>query len=156
MAIGFSLYFLTKLLIPEELCQLRGIFMSRNTTGELLKVLIALQILALLPLVQASPGICPNYYGPFEPSSFSDPSCQNMMNPGSYNIQWAHGPQSEWDWQNWGQLEMQANMQYLLTYDSMGEVSIDESEDTSLTGSTVICCSNKGPDEIVFCLEPAS
>ena len=129
--------------------------MSRNTIGELLTVLIALQILALLPLVEASPGICPNYYGPFEPAPFGEPSCQNMMKSGSYNIQWAHGPQSEWDWQNWGQLDMQENMRYLLTYDSMGKVSIDESEDSSLTGYTVICGKNNGPDELVFCLEKA-
>lgn len=130
--------------------------MSRNTTREILTMSIVLQILALLPLVEASPGICPNYYGPFEPAPFSEPSCQNMMKPGSYNVQWAHGPQSEWSWQNGGQLDMQANMRYLLTYSSMGEVSIEESEDSSLTGYTVICCSNKGPDEIVLCLEPAS
>jgi hypothetical protein len=130
--------------------------MSRENNGVLLITLVVLQILALSPIVQASPGICPDYYGPFEPSPISDSSCQNMMTPGSYYVQWAHGPQSEWDWQSWGQLDMQANIRYLLTYDSMGEVSIEESEDSSLTGYTVICCSNKGPDEFVLCLEPAS
>ena len=77
-----------------------------------------------------------------------------MMQPGTYNIQWAHGPQSNWDWQFWNQLDMKANMKYLLTYDSSGELSIDESEDSSLTGYTVICGRNNGIDEFGFCLEP--
>jgi hypothetical protein len=42
----------------------------------------------------------------------------------------------------------------VLTYDSSGELSIDESEDSSLTGYTVICGKNNGPEELVFCLEP--
>jgi len=49
---------------------------------------------------------------------------------------------------------MKANTRYVLTYDSSGELSIDESEDSSLTGFTVICGRNNGPDELVFCLEP--
>ena len=77
-----------------------------------------------------------------------------MMQPGTYNIQWAHGPQSNWDWQYWDQLDMKANMKYVLTYDSSGELSIDESEDSGLTGYTVICGRNNGIDEFGFCLEP--
>ena len=49
---------------------------------------------------------------------------------------------------------MKANTKYVLTYDSSGELSIDESEDSSLTGFTVICGKNNGPDELVFCLQP--
>jgi hypothetical protein len=82
--------------------------------------------------------------------------CENMMSPGTYDIQWAHGPESNWDWQYWNQLDMKANTKYVLTYDSSGELSIDESEDSSLTGYTVICGKNNGPDELVFCLKPAS
>ena len=48
---------------------------------------------------------------------------------------------------------MKANTRYVLTYDSSGELSIDESEDSSLTGFTVICGRNNGPDELVFCLQ---
>jgi hypothetical protein len=134
---------------------LGGFTMSRNTLGELVKVLIVLQILALLPFGEAQqPGICPSQYGPFEPNPFGEPSCQNMMEPGSYIVKWQHGA-GGW-WNEWGQLDMQANMKYLVTYDSMGQVSIEESEDSSLTGYTVICCSNQGPDAFVFCLEPVS
>jgi hypothetical protein len=75
------------------------------------------------------------------------------MSPGTYNIQWAHGPESNWDWQYFYTLDMQANTRYVLTY-SMGGLSIDESEDSSLTGYTVICCRNKESDALVFCLEP--
>lgn len=48
---------------------------------------------------------------------------------------------------------MKANTKYVLIYDSMGQLSIEESEDSSLTGYTVICGRNEGPDELVFCLE---
>ena len=82
------------------------------------------------------------------------PGCENMIQPGTYNIQWAHGPESGWDWQYWNQLDMKANTKYVLTYDSSGELSIDESEDSSLTGFTMICGKNNGPDELVFCLQP--
>lgn len=82
--------------------------------------------------------------------------CENMISPGTYDIQWAHGPESNWDWQYWNQLDMKANTKYVLTYYSSGELSIDESEDSSLTGYTVICGKNNGPDELVFCLKPAS
>jgi hypothetical protein len=124
-------------------------------------------ILALFPYVEAqpgpisgiavvsTPGICPNYYGPYAPNPIGQPEyCENMMHPGIYNINWAHGPESNWDWQYWNQLDMKANTRYVLIYDSMGGLSIDESEDSSLTGYTVICGRNNGPDELVFCLEP--
>jgi hypothetical protein len=128
--------------------------MSRSISGGLLKVFIALQILALLAVVEAQqPGICPSRYGPYEPNPIGQREyCENMMEPGSYIVKWQHGV-GGW-WNEWGQLDMQANMKYLVTYDSMGQVSIDESEDSSLTGYTVICCSNQGPDEFFFCLEP--
>jgi hypothetical protein len=77
-----------------------------------------------------------------------------MMQPGIYNINWAHGLESNWDWQYWNQLEMKENTRYVLIYDPWGQLSIDESEDPSLTGLTVICGRNNGPDELVFCLEP--
>jgi hypothetical protein len=34
------------------------------------------------------------------------------------------------------------------------QIYLHESEDSSLTGYTVICGKNNGPDELVFCLEP--
>jgi hypothetical protein len=43
---------------------------------------------------------------------------------------------------------------YVLTYDSWGELSIEESVDSSLTGFTMICGRNNRPDDLVFCLEP--
>ncbi len=77
-----------------------------------------------------NPGICPNYYGPYEPNPIGQPEyCENMMQPGTYNINWAHGSESNWDWQYWNQLEMKENTRYVLTYDQWGELSIDESED---------------------------
>jgi hypothetical protein len=142
-----------------------GIIISKNTNKALLIMLFASLILALFPYVEAQPGpmsgiavipksgICPNYYGPYEPNLMGQPGCENMMPPGTYNINWAHGPESNWDWQYWDQLDMKANTKYVLTYDSSGELSIDESEDSSLTGYTVICGKNNGPDELVFCLE---
>ncbi|HPS91986.1 MAG TPA: hypothetical protein PKV33_07510 [Methanothrix sp.] len=78
-----------------------------------------------------------------------------MMQPGVYGINWAHGPEGSWNWQLWGELDMKANTRYVLIYDSMGGISIEESADTGLTGYTVICGRNNGPDELVFCLEPA-
>jgi len=105
--------------------------------------------------VTAKPGICPNYYGPYAPNPIGQPEyCENMMQPGTYKINWAHGPESSWDWQYWSQLDMKENTRYVLTYDSWGELSIEESVDSSLTGFTVICGRNNGPDELVFCLEP--
>jgi len=132
-----------------------GIIISRNTNKVLWVMVFASLILALLPPVEAKPGICPNYYGPYEPNPIGQPGCENMIQPGTYNIQWAHGPESGWDWQYWDQLDMKANTKYVLTYDSRGELSIDKSEDSSLTGYTVICGRNNGPDELVFCLEKA-
>jgi len=71
-------------------------------------------------------------------------------------VLWAHGPQENWDWQYLDfELEMEPNMRYILTYDSFGEISIEEREDSSLTGSTVICCRNQGADELVLSLEPS-
>jgi hypothetical protein len=132
----------------------------------LIVVFISL-ILALVPYVEAqpgtmsgttvttNPGICPNYYGPYSPNPIGQPEyCENMMQPGTYNINWAHGPESNWNWQYWGQLNMLENTRYVLVYNSGGQLSIDESEDIGLTGFTVICGRNNGPDELVFCLEP--
>ncbi len=119
-------------------------------------ILFASLFLASLPCAGAKPGICPNYYGPYEPNPIGQPEyCENMMDPGTYSIKWAHGPESGWDWQYWDQVDMKANTKYVLIYDSMGELSIDESSDSSLTGYTVICGRNEGPDELVFCLESA-
>jgi hypothetical protein len=102
----------------------------------------------------AESGICPNYYGPYTPNPIGQPAyCENMMHPGTYGIQWAHGPEIDWDWQYLGKLDMMADTRYVLTYDSRGELSIDEYQDSSLNGDTLICCSNNGPDELVFCLE---
>jgi hypothetical protein len=106
--------------------------------------------------VHAGAGICPNYYGPYEPNPIGQPEyCENMMQPGVYGINWAHGPESSWNWQQWVQLDMKENTRYVLIYDSMGGISIEESDDPGLTGYTVICGRNNGPDELVFCLEPA-
>ena len=117
-------------------------------------MLFASLILALLPCVEAQLGICPNYYGPFEPDLMGNESCQNMMPAGPFNIQWAHGLESDWNWQDWDQVEMKANMRYVLTYNATSDLSIDEHVDSSLNGNTKICCRNEGPDAIVFCLEP--
>jgi hypothetical protein len=134
--------------------QYGGISISKNAIKSLWVMLFASLILALFPCVQAQAGICPNYYGPIEPNPYGQSeSCQNMMSPGTYNIQWAHGPESNWDWQYFDTLDMQANTRYVLTY-SMGGLSIDESEDASLTGYTVICGRNEESDALVFCLEP--
>jgi hypothetical protein len=104
--------------------------------------------------VQAQSGICPDYYGPFEPNPIGQPeSCQNMMPPGTYTIDWAHGEESNWDWQYFDTLDMQPNTKYVLIY-SVNGLSIDESEDSSLLGYTVICGRNEGSDALVFCLEP--
>jgi hypothetical protein len=118
-------------------------------------ILLASLILVLFPCVQAQAGICPNYYGPFESNPIGQPeSCQNMISPGAYFIQWAHGAESNWDWQYFDTLDMKANTRYVLIY-SIGGISIDESYDSSLLGYTVICGRNEGPDALVFCLEPA-
>ncbi len=69
---------------------------------------------------------------------------------------WAHGPEENWDWQYFDYpLDMEANIRYVLNYDSFGEISIAESEDSSLAGYTVLCCRNQGPDELVLSLEPS-
>jgi hypothetical protein len=118
-------------------------------------ILAAAFLLAWLPCVEGQPGICPDYYGPFEPNPIGQSeSCQNMMHPGSYLINWAHGAESEWDWQGWNQVNMEADTKYVITYNSIGELSIDKSHDSSLTGYALICCKNQGPDELVLCLEP--
>jgi hypothetical protein len=114
-------------------------------------------ILALFPSVEAEPGICPNYYGPYAQNPIGQSEyCENMILPGVYDVQWAHGSESNWDWQHWDQLDMKENNRYVLTYDFNGKLSIEEYEDSSLTGYTLICGKNNGPDEIVFCLKPAS
>ncbi len=141
--------------------------MLRNNNKAVLTLSFVSLILAFFSCVEAqpgtmsgiavspNPGICPNYYGPYEPNPIGQPEyCENMMQPGTYNINWAHGPESTWNWQYWSQLEMKENTRYVLTYDQWGQLSIDESEDQSLTGFTVICGRNNGPDELVFCLEP--
>ncbi len=79
-----------------------------------------------------------------------------MMDPGTYNVLWAHGTQDSWDWQYLDEpLEMEADIKYVVTYDSFGDISIDEVEDSSLTGFTVLCCRNQGPDELALSLEPS-
>jgi hypothetical protein len=50
---------------------------------------------------------------------------------------------------------MEADIKYVVTYDSFGDISIDEVEDSSLTGFTVLCCRNQGPDELALSLEPS-
>lgn len=111
--------------------------------------------LLLFSCAAAQPGIYPNYYGPYAPNPIGQQEyCENMMDPGVYSVLWAHGPEETWDWQYLDDtLDMQPNMRYVLTYDSFGEISIDESEDSSLTGYTVLCCSNQGPDDLVLSLE---
>ncbi len=131
---------------------------AKNTIRSIWIMLFVSLILALFPCVEAqqgNPGICPNYYGPFEPDPSYNESCQNLMPAGTFNLQWAHGPEECWDWQYWGQVEMKANAKYVLIYSPTGEITIDESTDFSLDGYTRICCVNEGPDAIVFCLEPA-
>jgi hypothetical protein len=118
-------------------------------------MLFASLILALLPGVEAQQGICPNYYGPFEPDPMGNESCQNMMPAGAFNILWAHGLENDRDWQDWNQVEMKPNMRYVLTYNATRDLSIDEYADSSLNGNTKICCKNEGPDAIVFCLRPS-
>jgi len=140
---------------------------SKNTNITLLIMLFVSLGLALFPHVEAQPGtmsgtevvpksgICPSYYGPYAPNPMGQPEyCENMMQPGTYNINWAHGPEANWNWLYWNQLNMKENTRYVLTYDSWGELSIEESVDPSLTGFTVICGRNNGPDDLVFCLEP--
>lgn len=118
-------------------------------------MLAFLGVAAIQP-VDSAPGICPGYYGPYEPNPIGQPEyCENMMAPGVYNIRWAHGAEKDWNWQYWNQLDMLANMRYVLVYDPQGGLSIDESDDSGLTGYTVICGRNNGPDALVFCLEPA-
>lgn len=132
-----------------------GITISKNTNKALWIVLFASLILALFSCAGATPGIWPNYYGPFEANPIGQSeSCENMMTPGTYEIYWAHGSQSDWDWQYFDTFNLEANMKYVLTYDSRGELSIDESQDSSLTGYTVICGRNNGPDALVLSLKP--
>jgi hypothetical protein len=118
---------------------------------------LAFLVAALFSSAAAQSGIYPNYYGPYAPNpTGQDEYCENLMDPGAYYVLWAHGPQENWDWQYLDfELEMEPNMRYILTYDSFGEISIEEREDSSLTGSTVICCRNQGPDELVLSLEPS-
>ena len=47
---------------------------------------------------------------------------------------------------------MEANLKYIVTYDSFGDISIDDTEDSSLAGFTVLCCRNQGPDELALSL----
>lgn len=136
--------------------QYGGMTISIIEKGMIWAFLFALLISASISAVESKPGICPNYYGPYEPNPIGQPEyCENMMSPGIYNIRWAHGAESEWDWQYWGQLDMKQDTRYVLVYNSRGELSIEESDDPSLTGYTVICGRNNGPDAIVFCLESA-
>ena len=120
-------------------------------------MLFASLLFALFCSAEAQSGIYPNYYGPYAPNPTGQQEyCENMMDPGTYSLLWAHGPQENWDWQYLEYpLEMEPNMRYVLTYDSFGEISIDESEDSSLTGYTVLCGRNQGPDELVISLEPS-
>ncbi|RQW80810.1 MAG: hypothetical protein EHM14_03350 [Methanothrix sp.] len=134
----------------------RGINISIAKKGLILAALLAFLAVAAIQPVDSAPGICPSYYGPYEPNPIGQPEyCENMMAPGVYNIRWAHGAENDRNWQYWDQLDMKANMRYVLVYDSQGELSIDESDDSGLTGYTVICGRNNGPDALVFCLEPA-
>ena len=120
-------------------------------------MLFASLLFALFCSAEAQSGIYPNYYGPYAPNPIGQSEyCENMMDPGTYSLLWAHGPQENWDWQYLEYpLEMEPNMRYVLTYDSFGEISIEESEDSSLTGYTVLCGRNQGPDELVISLEPS-
>lgn len=129
--------------------------MFRNINHNLWLLLAGSMLFVLFPAVQAQPGIYPNYYGPYAPNPIGQPEyCENMMSPGVFNVLWAHGPEEEWDWQYLDSpLDMKANTRYMLTYDEFGELSISESEDSSLTGMTVLCCRNEGPDELVLSLE---
>jgi len=134
----------------------RGITIPIANNGLILAALLAFLAVAAIQPVDAAPGICPSYYGPYEPNPIEQHEyCENMMAPGVYNIRWAHGAQNGWDWQYWNSLDMKANMRYVLVYDPQGGLSIDESDDSGLTGYTVICGRNNGPDALVFCLETA-
>ena len=135
---------------------MRGITIPIANNGLILAALLAFLAVAAIQPVDAAPGICPSYYGPYEPNPIGQPEyCENMMAPGVYNIRWAHGAQNDRDWQYWNSLDMKANMRYVLVYDPQGGLSIDESDDSGLTGYTVICGKNRGPDALVFCLETA-
>lgn len=118
-------------------------------------MLFASLILALFPCIEAQQGICPNYYGPFEPDLMGNESCQNTMPSGTFAIRWAHGEESGWNWQDWDQIDMKADTSYLLIYSATGDLSINETMDSSLNGYTMICCRNEGPDALVFCLKPS-
>jgi hypothetical protein len=119
-------------------------------------LLFASLLVALFACASAQSGIYPIYYGPYAPNPMGQQEyCENMMEPGAYNVLWAHGPQESWDWQYLDYpLEMEPDIRYVLTYDSFSEISIEELEDSSLTGYTVLCCRNQGPDELVLSLEP--
>ena len=120
-------------------------------------LLIASLPFVLFSSVEAQAGFYPAYYGPYAPNPTGQQEyCENMMDPGTYNLLWAHGPQQNWDWQYLDEpLEMEANLKYIVTYDSFGDISIDDIEDSSLAGFTVLCCRNQGPDELALSLEPS-
>jgi len=99
-------------------------------------------------------GICPNYYGPFYQDPTGNESCQNAMPAGNFTIQWAHGNESNWTWEDWSQVELKANVKYLLTYNATAQLSAEEFIDATLNGSTMICCKNLGPDAFAICLNP--
>jgi hypothetical protein len=128
--------------------------MSNRSNAYVISVCALFLILASIPDALAQPGMCPNHYGPYEPNPIGQPYyCENMIAPGTYNINWANGDEDNLDWQFFMTVDMKANTKYIVTYSSNGELSIDESDDSSLTGYTVLCCRNEGPNALVLCLE---
>lgn len=117
-------------------------------------MLLASLILAMLPEVIAQEGICPNYYGPFDPDPAGNESCQNAIPPGTFTLRWAHGDEGNWSWEDLAQVEMTGDVRYILTYNETAQLELEGYEDSTLNGYTGICFANLGPDALVVCLNP--
>lgn len=117
-------------------------------------LLLVSLMLATLPAAVSQEGICPNYYGPFDPDPTGNESCQSAIPSGTFTLRWAHGNESNLSWEDLGTVEMKANVRYLLAYNETAEFELGEFNDSTLNGNTGICFANLGPDALFICLKP--
>jgi len=110
--------------------------------------------LAALPGVVAQEGICPNYYGPFDPDLSGNSSCGSAIPAGTFTLRWAHGNESNWSWEDLAQVEMKANVRYILIYNQTAQLELAEYDDLALNETTGLCFANLGPDAFAVCLNP--
>jgi len=111
-------------------------------------------VFAALPGVVAQEGICPKYYGPFDPDLSGNSSCESAIPAGTFTLRWAHGNESNWSWEDLAQVEMKANVRYILTYNQTAQFELAEYDDSALNGMTGLCFANLGPDALAVCLNP--